>query len=49
MEHDKGSGVQSVARIFSLIEVLSAHPKGASLQAVSAESGLPKRDRKSVV
>jgi DNA-binding IclR family transcriptional regulator len=35
-------GVQSVARIFSLIEVLSAHPAGASLQTISAESGLPK-------
>lgn len=35
-------GVQSVARIFSLIEVLSAHPAGASLQTISAESGLAK-------
>lgn len=44
MEHDKetSAGVQSVARIFALIEVLCAHPKGASLQTVSAESGLPK-------
>lgn len=44
MEHDKDApaGVQSVARIFSLIEVLGAHAKGASLQTVSAESGLPK-------
>lgn len=41
MENASG-GVQSVARIFALIEVLSAHPKGASLQTVSAESGLPK-------
>lgn len=44
MKHDKNAsaGVQSITRIFSLIEVLSAHPKGASLQAVSAESGLAK-------
>ena len=34
--------VQSVARIFALIEVLCAHPKGASLQTISSESGLPK-------
>ena len=31
---DKG-GVQSVARIFELIEVLAAHPAGASLIFVS--------------
>ena len=36
------AGVQSIARIFSLIEVLCAHPTGASLQTVSAESGLAK-------
>ncbi len=41
MENGNG-GVQSVARIFALIEVLCAHPKGASLQTISAESGLPK-------
>ena len=41
MENVHG-GVQSVARIFSLIEVLSAHPHGASLQTISAESGLAK-------
>lgn len=41
MENVHG-GVQSVARIFSLIEVLSAHPQGASLQTISAESGLAK-------
>ena len=41
MENSNG-GVQSVARIFALIEVLCAHPKGASLQTISAESGLPK-------
>lgn len=35
-------GVQSVARIFSIIEVLAAHPKGASLQEISREAGLPK-------
>ena len=33
-------GVQSVARIFSIIEVLAAHPKGASLQEISREAGL---------
>ena len=38
MENSNG-GVQSVARIFALIEVLCAHPKGASLQTISAESG----------
>ena len=36
MENSNG-GVQSVARIFALIEVLCAHPKGASLQTISAE------------
>nr|WP_276537133.1 IclR family transcriptional regulator [Ruthenibacterium lactatiformans] len=41
VENSNG-GVQSVARIFALIEVLCAHPKGASLQTISAESGLPK-------
>ena len=35
-------GVQSVARIFSIIEVLVAHPKGASLQEISREAHLPK-------
>ena len=39
---EQNGGVQSVARIFALIEVLCAHPKGASLQTISAESGLPK-------
>lgn len=38
---DKG-GVQSVARIFDLIEVLAAHPAGASLQSAAAEAGLAK-------
>ncbi len=41
MENVNG-GVQSVARIFKLIEVLCAHPGGASLQTLSAESGLAK-------
>ena len=41
VENSNG-GVQSVARIFALIEVLCAHPKGASLQTISTESGLPK-------
>ncbi len=41
MENVNG-GVQSVARIFKLIEVLSAHPSGASLQTISEESGLAK-------
>ena len=35
-------GVQSVSRIFSIIEVLAAYPKGASLQEISRETGLPK-------
>lgn len=35
-------GVQSVARIFSIIEVLAAHPSGASLQEISRESSLAK-------
>lgn len=34
--------VQSVARIFSLIEILSVHPSGASLQTISTESKLAK-------
>lgn len=37
-----GSGVQSVSRIFAIIEVLAAHPKGASLQEISRESKLAK-------
>ncbi len=41
MENATG-GVQSVARIFKLIEVLCAHPGGASLQAISAQSALAK-------
>lgn len=41
MENVNG-GVQSVARIFALIEVLSAHPSGASLQTISTESKLAK-------
>lgn len=38
---EKG-GVQSVERIFGLIEVLAAHPTGASLQRLSQETGLAK-------
>ncbi|MGN0974504.1 MAG: IclR family transcriptional regulator [Gemmiger sp.] len=38
---DKG-GVQSVARIFDIIEALAAHPGGEALQQLSAETGLPK-------
>lgn len=37
-----GQNVQSVARIFSIIEVLAAHPSGASLQEISCQSGLAK-------
>ncbi len=39
---ENGGGVQSVERIFALIEVLCAHPKGASLQTISAQAGLAK-------
>ena len=35
-------GVQSIARIFTIIEVLAAHPGGISLQQLAAESGLAK-------
>ena len=38
---DKG-GVQSVARIFELIEVLAAHPAGASLQRLAEDAHLAK-------
>lgn len=38
---EKG-GVQSVARIFELIEVLAAHPAGASLQKLAGQAGLAK-------
>ena len=38
---DRG-GVQSVARIFELIEVLAAHPAGAGLQKLAAEADLAK-------
>ncbi|MEG2930464.1 MAG: helix-turn-helix domain-containing protein, partial [Ruthenibacterium sp.] len=41
MERENGS-VQSVARIFNIIEVLAAHPQGASLQDISRESSLAK-------
>lgn len=40
-ETDRG-GVQSVARIFELIEVLAAHPAGAGLQNLAAEAHLAK-------
>ena len=36
------SGVQSVERIFALIEQLAAHPKGASLQRLAQETELAK-------
>ena len=35
-------GVQSVARIFGIIEVLAAHPAGVGLQKLAAEAGLAK-------
>lgn len=38
---DRG-GVQSVARIFDLIEVLAVHPAGASLQQLAGEANLAK-------
>lgn len=41
MEQEKG-GVQSVARIFAIIELLAAHPGGMSLQQLAAESRLAK-------
>lgn len=39
---EEKTGVQSVERIFNLIELLSNHPSGASLQVIAAESGLAK-------
>ena len=36
------SGVQSVERIFQLIESLSAHPAGAGLQRLAQDTGLAK-------
>lgn len=38
---EKG-GVQSVARIFDIIEALAAHPAGVALQQLAAETGLAK-------
>ena len=35
-------GVQSVARIFTLIEVLASHPGGAGLQRIAGEANLAK-------
>lgn len=40
-ETDRG-GVQSVSRIFELIEVLAAHPAGAGLQNLATEAHLAK-------
>lgn len=39
---DEKGGVQSVERIFKIIEVLSQQPHGMTLQAVANESGLAK-------
>ena len=36
------TGVQSVERIFQLIEQLAAHPTGVSLQKLAGETGLAK-------
>ena len=36
------SGVQSVERIFQLIEHLASHPTGVSLQRLAEETGLAK-------
>ena len=33
-------GVQSVARIFTLLEVLASHPGGAGLQRIAGEANL---------
>lgn len=41
-EQDAKSGVQSVERIFGLIEVLAAHPAGATLQCLAGEARLAK-------
>ena len=40
-EHDKNS-VQSIERIFRIIEVLAAHPTGEGLQQLAVEAGLAK-------
>lgn len=40
-DREKG-GVQSVARIFDIIEALAVHPGGAALQQLAAETGLAK-------
>ncbi len=39
---NSSSGVQSVERIFSIIEILAKHPKGASLQEITEDSTLAK-------
>ena len=36
------NGVQSVERIFGIIEALAAHPGGAGLQQLAADTGLAK-------
>lgn len=41
-EKTEQGGVQSVARIFGIIEVLAAHPTGVGLQKLAAEAGLAK-------
>ena len=41
-EKSEQGGVQSVARIFGIIEVLAAHPAGVGLQKLAAEAGLAK-------
>ena len=38
----KKNGVQSVERIFALIEQLAAHPAGASLQRLAQDTQLAK-------
>ena len=37
-----GSGVQSIDRVFLIMELLSKHPKGISLTEVCAATSLPK-------
>ena len=39
---EEKTGVQSVARIFSIVETLAAHPQGMNLQAVAEETKLAK-------
>ncbi|MDD4849488.1 MAG: IclR family transcriptional regulator [Gemmiger sp.] len=42
LENTTAAGVQSIARIFEIIEVLAAHPAGVGLQQLAAEAGLAK-------